>query len=338
MSKNIVVLSDGTAQEGGVGYNTNVYKIFNIIEARTSEQIVYYDPGLGMHDTGLVAKATGYGISKNIKDCYKFIFENFEAGDDIYLIGFSRGAATVRSLSSFIHYFGILPKSRPDLIEEAYCIYGIADEQKRSMKAYNYIKKHHTMWTRVKFLGCFDTVAALGVPFEWLNPLLNAVPGLYHNFHSFTLSYSVENAYHALAVDDKRKTFHPVLWNEDVKDRQTLQQVWFPGMHTDVGGGYKEHELSDIALNWMCRKAVSHGLRLYDTKRVRTRPKADGFMHDSRSGSLNWLFRKEIRDWPAYRKDRPVVHESVLERAEKTDYHPWILEKNYKIEPWEPLF
>jgi len=131
MSKNIVVLSDGTGQEGGVGYNTNIYKIFNIIEDRTPRQIVFYDPGLGTAGAELLKQVTGYGISKNIQDCYKFIFEHYESGDQIYLIGFSRGAATVRSLSNFIHYFGILPKSRPELIKQAYDIYKIEDEKKR---------------------------------------------------------------------------------------------------------------------------------------------------------------------------------------------------------------
>lgn len=155
MPKNIVVLADGTGQEGGVGYNTNVYKIFNIIEDRTKDQIVYYDPGLGTSGLKLFKQMSGWGISQNIKDCYRFLFENFESGDRIYLIGFSRGAATVRSLSAFIHHFGILPKSRPDLIRQAYRIYRTGNPDKLEKKAKKFIGKHHTMWTRIKFLGCF---------------------------------------------------------------------------------------------------------------------------------------------------------------------------------------
>lgn len=337
MPKNIVILSDGTGQEGGVGYNTNVYKIFNIIEDRTDEQIVYYDPGLGTHDTGPLGMVSGFGISKNIKDCYRFLFEHYESGDRIYLIGFSRGAATVRSLSSLVHYFGILPKSRPDLIDEAYSIYKITNEERRKAQAEAFIKKHHTMWVRINFLGCFDTVSALGVPFKSLSAILDRIPLFRHKFHNFKLSESVENAYHALAVDDKRKTFHPVLWDPEVKDYQKIEQVWFPGMHTDVGGGYKKHELSDIPLNWLCRKAVSHGLRIYEKERIELNPRADGFMHDSRSGGINKLYRKEIRSWPDDRPDVPVVHESVLKRAEDGSYNPWILEADYKVERWKPF-
>ncbi len=131
MSKNIVVFSDGTGQEGGKGYNTNVYKLFNMIEDRSSAQIAFYDRGLGTGWRKITGNIGGMGISKNIMECYEFIFENYTAGDHIYLFGFSRGAATVRSLSGFIHLFGILPKSRPELIRHAYKIYKIRNTDRR---------------------------------------------------------------------------------------------------------------------------------------------------------------------------------------------------------------
>ena len=115
MGKNIVVFSDGTGQKGGVNVNTNVYKLFNMVEDRTKRQITYYDPGLGTDLNKITGNIFGRGFSKNLLDCYKFIFENYEAGDDIYLFGFSRGAATVRSLSGFIHLFGVLPMARRDI-------------------------------------------------------------------------------------------------------------------------------------------------------------------------------------------------------------------------------
>jgi len=93
MPKNIVIFSDGTGQDGGQGANTNIYKIFNMIESRTSKQVSYYDRGLGTGVFKAMGSIAGFGISKNIKDCYSFIFEHYEAGDKIYLLGFSRGAA-----------------------------------------------------------------------------------------------------------------------------------------------------------------------------------------------------------------------------------------------------
>ena len=238
MPKNIVIFSDGTGQEGGKGANTNIYKLFNMIEDRTQQQVSFYDAGLGTGWRKVSGNVSGAGISKNILECYTFIFENFEAGDQIYLFGFSRGAATVRSLSSFIHYFGVIPKSRPELIDQAYKIYKISDDDKRKAKTKEFVARHHTMWTRIKFLGCYDTVAALGLPIKPLSVLMNKIPWMQHSFQNFKLNESVENAYQALAIDDERKTFHPILWDTETLDYQTIKQVWFCGMHTDVGGGH----------------------------------------------------------------------------------------------------
>lgn len=123
MSKNIVILADGTGQDGGKGHDSNIYKLYRMLEDRTEDQIVYYDQGVGTDRRKVSGNAFGVGFTENIVQCYRFIFENYNAGDKIFLIGFSRGAATVRSLSSFIHYFGILPKSRSTLIDEAFQLY-----------------------------------------------------------------------------------------------------------------------------------------------------------------------------------------------------------------------
>ena len=130
MPKNIVVLSDGTGQEGGKGPPTNIYKFFQLLENRTDKQITFYDRGLGTGWKKISGNVSGAGITKNIKECYKFIFDNFGSEDKIFLLGFSRGAATVRSLSGFIQEFGILPKSRPELIDQAWKIYKIPDRVK----------------------------------------------------------------------------------------------------------------------------------------------------------------------------------------------------------------
>ena len=160
MGKNIVVFSDGTNQDGGRGYNSNVYKLFNMIEDRTDRQIAFYDRGLGTGWRKATGSVFGAGISHNILECYEFIFSEFNAGDQIFLFGFSRGATTIRSLSNFIHLFGILPRSRPELIRRAYKIY--KNRNKRTKRAAEFVSRHHTMWARVKFLGAWDTVAALG--------------------------------------------------------------------------------------------------------------------------------------------------------------------------------
>lgn len=338
MPKNIVIFSDGTGQEGGKGANTNIYKLFNMIEDRTSQQISFYDRGLGTGWRKMSGNIGGAGISKNIKECYAFIFENYEAGDQIYLLGFSRGAATVRSLSCFIHYFGIMPKSRPDLIDNAYKIYRIEDESERKRRAKEFVSSHHTMWTRIRFLCCFDTVAALGLPIKPIDVLINKLPGFKHAFHNFKLSETVENAYHALAIDDERETFHPILWDPEILSYQTVRQVWFCGMHTDVGGGYNEQELSDIPLVWMKDMAVKHGLNIYPGNSVSIKGNVNGYMHNSRGKGWTKHYRQKKRFWDSRRTDRPVVHNSVLQRKKNVNneddpaYKPWILEIEYEVE------
>lgn len=344
MGKNIVVFSDGTGQKGGVNNNTNIYKLFNMIEDRTNKQIVYYDPGLGTGMEGIAGLIGGRGFSRNMLDCYKFIFENFQADDSIYLFGFSRGAATVRSLSGFIHLFGILPASRADIIEEAFDIYKIHNKEKRETKAKEFINKHHTMWCKIKFLGVFDTVAALGLPNKWLSTVLDKI--FPHKFHSFELSDSVEFARHALSIDDERKTFHPTLWNHlkgnQPKDR--LKQVWFCGVHTDVGGGYKEEELSNISLRWMINEATAKGLIIYEKSPafqtfLKAEKNIDGFMHNEQQGFIGNLYRREKRRWVEEINGSLVIHESVLNRkknqlnSNSPPYSSWILKyENKEIE------
>ena len=348
MGKNIVVFSDGTGQKGGVGSNTNVYKLFNMVEDRTENQIAFYDPGLGTDWRKITGLINGQGISKNIMDCYKFIFENFKADDQIYLFGFSRGAATVRSLSGFIHLFGILPLSRPDIIKQAFKIYKIQDKKVRKKKADALILKHHTMWCKIKFIGVWDTVAALGLPIKWLSSLLD--PIFPHKFHSFDLSDSIEFARHALSIDEERKTFHPVIWNPIKNDvNGKMKQVWFSGVHTDVGGGYEEEELSNITLKWMIQEATAKNLIIYEKspaykKLMDSRPDINGTMHNEQKTFPGKLLKRMKRSWNKETHGEPCIHESVFKRTKNSDntdipkYSPWIFDiidkNNRNIEPW----
>ena len=391
MSKNIVVLSDGTGQTGGKGHDTNIYKMFRMLEDRTDRQIVFYDEGLGTDWRIVTGNAFGAGLSRNLLQCYRFIHANYQAGDRIYLFGFSRGAATVRSLASFIHFFGILPRSRPGLIKEAYDLYrkgrekpttalinqadtirdalkdqveelyengrqqaarmfkrdgdskpivkptpGSADhedrdtwEEKLNDKANEFVHKHPNQWVNIEFLGVWDTVPAIGVvALAGLNTYLGKL--LKYNFHDFKLYPSVKNAYHALAIDDQRLWFHPSLWTEKTREDQIVEQVWFSGAHTDIGGGFVEAGLSDITLEWMLEKAVSHGLRIYLGSRrywnFVVAPDPTDIDHDPRQG-IGRLYKASDRNkvWSKQGTDAtaestfgpPVIHESVLQRLDK---------------------
>ena len=185
-----------------------------MVEKRTARQATFYDRGLGTGKLEILAATCGIGISNNILECYRFIYDNYNEGDRIFLFGFSRGAATVRSLAGFIELFGMLPPSRPELIAKAYKIYTIKDRAARLNKADEFLTVNCGTWCNIHFVGVFDTVAALGLPLPNLSAALDKIPYFRHEFHDLGLSPRITTARHALAIDERRKTFLPTLWDE----------------------------------------------------------------------------------------------------------------------------
>ncbi|MCH8305042.1 MAG: DUF2235 domain-containing protein [Candidatus Marinimicrobia bacterium] len=341
--KNIVVFSDGTGQDGGTENNTNVYKLFNIILDRSDKQISFYDPGVGTGFKKFSGNVGGRGLGENVRECYRFIVQEYKHGDKLFLFGFSRGAATVRSLAGFIHFFGILPRSRVELIDRAWEKYKIRNHNKRKNEINEFKEFNHSMRAEIQFLGVWDTVTALGVPNTFLDKGLDRI--IPHDFHDLKLSDIILNAYHALSIDDPRRTFHPSLFDTPKNaghnnPKQNRKQVWFAGVHTDVGGGYKDKGLSDITLEWMVQNAVEHGLLLYiDPKEPFKRkcdPNIDGKIHNPVDNFWKRLiFKKKERKWEST-TEKPIIHQSVLDRmisAESKGYDPWIAKLNHDIEP-----
>jgi uncharacterized protein (DUF2235 family) len=254
--------------EEGKYCQTNVVKIANALSSTSIDgtmQLLYYDTGIGS-EGGLLKRvydgATGSGISENILQAYRYIIKNYEPGDELFLFGFSRGAYTVRSLSGLIRNSGILKTEYLDKMQRAYNIYRSRklEYQPRELEATLFRKTFAVEEsTIIKFIGVWDTVGALG------NPLfLNGILSRKNQFHDTELSSKISYAYHALAIDEKRKNFKASLWHQQSgKKNQVLEQVWFAGVHSDVGGGYSEDQcsLSDITLKWMVEKAVHCGLK-----------------------------------------------------------------------------
>src|SRR5690606_12022765 len=144
---------------------------------RSAHQLCYYHAGVGTGRFGrLLGLGSGLGFGGNVRACYEFLHEEFRSGDRIFLIGFSRGAATIRSLAYFIHLFGVLPRSRRKLIERAWRIYTTRDAATRERRASAFTTANPTMWAKVHFLGCFDTVSALGTPYQWASRLIDRIP------------------------------------------------------------------------------------------------------------------------------------------------------------------
>lgn len=270
--KRLIVCCDGTWNGLSGEYPTNVVKISQAIrstDAQGISQLVYYEEGLGTkwYDRW-VGGAFGWGIDANIADAYRFLCLNYEPGDEIYLFGFSRGAYTVRSLVGFIYCSGLLNRSHIRKIPEAYQMY-----RDRKIRPSNAIaekfRQEHGDRVPIKVLGCWDTVGALGipdlVPFLPFDYLIN----LKYQFHDTELSRIIQNAFHAMAIDERRKSFVVTHMERSGKNPdQQVEEIWFPGTHGCVGGGtLANRRLSDAALVWMMEKVGALGLA-FDTQLI----------------------------------------------------------------------
>jgi hypothetical protein len=220
---------------------------------------------------------------------------------------------------------------------------------KPSTDAAQKFKDAHSFQTDVmiRFVGVWDTVDAVGLPFH-LSDVLNATVYQF-KFPDHHLSPLVQRACHALAIDDQRQSFHPLLWTERDEDRARISQVWFAGAHANVGGGYPKQGMSLVALDWLLTEAEQagvmfnqHGLRLNASERQSFREHASGDdkLYDPRAG-LGFFYRWKIRDIDAMCKAHnifPKVHVSVLERVAHgtDDYSPGNLPAHAQVVFTEP--
>lgn len=379
MSKNIVLCSDGTGNQGGRGTGTNVYKTYNAVDIHDPEveQVTFYDNGVGTNKNKYLRALTGafgLGFKQNVEDLYEFLARQFDAADQegqpdrIYVFGFSRGAATVRAFAGMIQECGLLYIERDEQGNKNY------DEQefqrllKLAMKAYvkhksnpshlekfrSEVKEPFSIASSVgiEMVGVWDTVSALGFPQDWsgvvngffwlLERIFNCIWP--HTFYNYRLDRNIKNVYHALAIDDERKTFHPKLWNETRADRPVkIEQVWFTGAHSNVGGGYPRAGLSTVALDWMMERAAYHGVRFKTSSRdsVRSDANVHGKLYDSRDGAAIY-YRYAPRDIVKLcenEKKRKIevgeikIHDSVIDRMKRgtSRYAPGFLPYKFKI-------
>lgn len=325
-----------------------------------SRQIAFYDDGVGtgsLRFMRAVGGAFGYGFARNLRDLYMSLARVYSPGDSIYLFGFSRGAYTVRGLAGLIATCGIVRGSELSedelrrAVKEAYDVYRLGyrpatDKNRADAKARaEAFQERHQVYrpgdpVRIAFIGVWDTVGAVGFPDgSWPKRILWLLSGFRIPwFKSYHLSPIVDSACHALAIDDERRTFHPELWDERVPDNSSLpkdkrakgsdggerdtrlQQVWFPGVHSNVGGGYPKQGVSLVALHWMMRRAKEAGLRFstLDFSMYAERQNPHDKLYDSRRG-LGAYYRYGPRDLAAicqgFGIDAPRVHISALDRV-----------------------
>jgi uncharacterized protein (DUF2235 family) len=355
MPKNIVLCSDGTGNSGGKGKATNVWRVYQSVDliplqassgSLPTRQLAFYDDGVGtdrMKLLKLLGGAFGLGLSRNVKQLYTTLVANFEAGDHIYLFGFSRGAFTVRILAGLITTCGIVDRRHPeedrflddaelkDRVSAAYRTYrqkytarltqlldsGDLRRDLKHLDAKAFRQQHGVRVTGdqyrdyanigadpseehfvpIRFMGVWDTVDAVGFPLEEIAEFWNRY--IYpFKFPDHALSQWVNQACHALSIDDQRRSFSPLMFNEsDPRDESRIEQVWFPGAHCNVGGGYPKQGMAHLALNWMMDKAEAAGLRFdaYDKAAYRAGANLHDKLYDSRAG-LSVYYRYAPRD------------------------------------------
>jgi uncharacterized protein (DUF2235 family) len=342
MGKRLVVCCDGTWNrpdqlDNGVAAPTNVSKLALAVARQDDDgkdQRVFYQPGVGTRRwERLRGGAFGLGLGRNVRECYRFLVEYYEPGDELYFLGFSRGAFTARSTVGMVRNSGILRSEHLDRVNDAYRLYRSKEDPTRpdGLEAQMFRRMFAHPETTIRFVGVWDTVGALGIPIDGVRvPLL----AKRWSFHDTRLSRSVQFAYQALAIDEQRGPFEPTLWeqHEEAKD-QTLEQVWFAGVHSDVGGGYSEPALAEIPLLWMRDRAAATGLAfvrdrlvpagdaLDEEKRhlgIQVAPDALGTAHKSRTGFYRLLrrCRRPIQG------DEVSVASSAIRRRDESKYNP----------------
>ncbi len=335
MKKRIVICCDGTwnepeAIEGDRKIPTNVLKMVRAVMPRDEEsnveQIVFYDQGIGTGALGIVdrkiAAGTGYGISQNIRDCYNFLANNYMLGDNIFLFGFSRGAYTVRSFSGMLATVGLMGKNDLRYVPEAYAYYQCDPKERSRSPFHEVLQDLPRTIPKIKFIGVWDTVGALGVPTPVLGTIQKWVGKVWKKvrvgFHDCNLIELVENAYQALAIDERRGPFRPALWDRRAGQRN-VQQVWFAGVHSNIGGGYASYGISDLAFIWMVNRAIECGLIMsedYLAKRVS--PNKLDKIEDSYGTAYKFLeavnVKPYVRPIGQCLKIGEMIHESVVKR------------------------
>jgi len=317
--RNFVLCIDGTwndptdATESGSG-TTNVLRLFKAVSRDESKQYARYFPGVGNEVQNgwfgrLFGGAFGWGADRLRDEAYAVLVTNWRPGDRIFIFGFSRGAAIARMLANLIHKEGI-PQS----------ITVTKDDEGRIVEYKNRGRKQVNL--KVEMLGVWDTVASFGIPVNVLGVKFHEI----NLFKDFTIAPNIRHAYHLLAVDERRDAFKPTLMNHS---RRGIDEIWFPGVHSDVGGGFDRRRLADITLKFMVDRAQELGLVFHpdSLEEIAPNPKGLGVLHQKdRWGDLMLSNRriKVLANNKPVRSKPAKVHESVLGRMQERrgDYDP----------------
>jgi uncharacterized protein (DUF2235 family) len=291
--KRLVCSLDGTWNDDGPLPLTNVAKLHSAIpprDRRGVRQLVRYISGIATEEGqrfNFLRGAFGFDVARRIKLGYEFLRDAYDPGDEIYLFGFSRGAYEARSLASFVTLFGIARRDADFSVDEAWDLYRQSDH-KRDVDTLARLSAACHYPVRIRCVGVWDTVGSIGNPYSGPARLSRKLA-----FHDMRLHDTIDVVLHALAIDETRGPFRPTLFTLPggirLAPHQHVEQVWFPGTHADVGGGWPNTQLSDISLLWMAQRIMAKtGLKI-DIAKLRRGANADalGLQHFSATG---WIY------------------------------------------------
>jgi uncharacterized protein (DUF2235 family) len=351
--KRLAIFLDGTWNN--INTNTSVWRMRALCAAKGKDgapQLVYYDVGVN----GPLGGTFGQGLDENIRLAYEWLIENYNAGDEIFIFGFSRGAFTARSLAGLVALEGVLKAGSPIALTQLFNRYKkpnavensiwtlkdkeasgdtskLSDEDKWLLK--------YSQPAKVKVVGVWDTVGSVGVA-------AGNIPGISRSQFSYLqtgLFIPIENGYHALAIDEHRSDFVPTLWTvRHPKDPNAhmppprplsnVEQRWFVGAHANVGGGYENDPLAQAPLRWMMQKAEAHGLSF----RSEVAPDGDALkapVIDSYHSFIEGLY--PYFSWPHYRPIGPEpdvqengTHTNVNETIDGSVFERWRADPKYR--------
>jgi hypothetical protein len=318
--RRLVVCCDGTWNKPDrEGHTTNVVRLVRAVKPETADgiaQIVYYHSGVGTGNfvDRLAGGSTGIGLSANVRSAYAFIIDNYLDGDEIFLFGFSRGAYTARSVAGLIGHVGLLRKRDMCNFDEVWDYYRLPTDKRDTLEnsfLANFPDRVARDQLRIRCIGVWDTVGALGIP-------NSGFCSSEFQFHDTNLSPRVDFAFQALAIDEQRAPFIPAIWKTQLTPGQVVEQVWFAGVHSNIGGGYLEHELSDIAFFWMVSRIsplLEFDFDYIAAQAYRGRPYSTGKLQDSFTWAWRLLLHRRRNRKICETDDTERIHESVWMRA-----------------------
>ena len=354
MPKNIILLCDGTANQFGVR-NTNVVRVVQSVAREDLTQVVYYDPGVGtLPGPGLVTRAGKFlskvidlafatGLDRNVEEAYTYLMNNWEPGDQVYLFGFSRGSYTARVVAALLYHIGLLPRGSQNLIPYALRLLRIARKDNRKLgdqfrATFARPTEREDRRFSVHFVGLWDTVSSVGWFWEPVK------------FRYTATNPGIAIVRHAIALDERRAFYRQNRFYPPKGTTQDLQQLWFPGVHSDVGGGYADSNLGRCAFDWILDAAIAAGMHVDPERRNMVAPPIAKPWLEKKHNSLGpawWLLelfpklhynsqkeRNEIRlNLFRSRKllNRELLHESTLRRLiEDDDYKPAAISRAFR--------